>query len=156
MHYLHSYIKVCYICQLSHNEKPPARQLQTRINLNYRSLSRLSINLKVMPRSHKGHKYLLCIIDEVTNCLITVPIYQSKAEETGDVLIEHVITKCCIPDCIIMDQESTFMSPCMNYLFSHLDIKIKTVAPYNHQSLQAQHRIKLLSTIVTKHLTNLG
>ena len=65
----------------SHNEKPPARQLQTRINLNYRPLSRLSIDLKVMPRSHKGHKYILCIIDEVTNYLITVPIYQSKAEE---------------------------------------------------------------------------
>ena len=30
------------------------------------------------------------------------------------------------------------------------------VAPYNHQSLQAEHRIKLLSIILTKHLTNLG
>ena len=63
-----------------------------------------------MPRSNKGHKYILCIIDKVTNYLITVPIYQSKAEEIGDVLIEHTITKYCIPDCIIMDQESTFMS----------------------------------------------
>ena len=33
IHYLHSYIKGCHICQLSHNEKPPTRQLQTRINL---------------------------------------------------------------------------------------------------------------------------
>ena len=24
------------------------------------------MNLKVMPRSNKGHKYILCIIDEVT------------------------------------------------------------------------------------------
>ena len=30
------------------------------------------------------------------------------------------------------------------------------VAPYNHQSLQVEHRIKLLLTILTKHLTNLG
>ena len=30
------------------------------------------------------------------------------------------------------------------------------VAPLNHQSLQAKHRIKSLSTILTKHLTNLG
>ena len=88
-----------------------------------------------MPRSHKGHKYILCIIDEVTNYLITVPIYQSKVEEIGDALIENVITKYCIPDWIIMDQESAFMSSLINYLFSTLDIKIKTVAPYNHQSL---------------------
>ena len=92
-----------------YNEKPPTRQLQTRINLNYRPLSRLSMDLKVMPQSSKGHKSILCIIDEVTNYLITVPIYQSKAEEIGDALIEHIITKYCVPDYIIMDQDSTFM-----------------------------------------------
>ena len=55
-----------------------------------------------------------------------------------------------------MDQESTFMSSLINYLFSKLGIKIRTVAPYNHQSLQAEHRIKSLSTILMKHLTNVG
>ena len=30
------------------------------------------------------------------------------------------------------------------------------MAPYNHQSLQAEHGIKLLSHMLTKHLTNLG
>ena len=35
IHYLRSYIKGCHICQLTRNEKPPSRQLQTRINLNY-------------------------------------------------------------------------------------------------------------------------
>ena len=87
IHYLCSYIKGCHICQLSHNEKPTARQLQTRINLNYRPLSRLSMDLKVMPRSHKGHEYIIYIIDKVTNYLIIVPIYHSKAEEIGDALI---------------------------------------------------------------------
>ena len=78
------------------------------------------MDLKVTSRSHKGHKYILCIIDEVTNYLITIPIYQSKAEEIGDAIIEHIITKYCVPDCIIMDQESTFMSSLMIYLLSKL------------------------------------
>ena len=55
-----------------------------------------------------------------------------------------------------MDQDSAFMSSLMNYLFNKFDIKIKTVAPYNNQSLQAEHGIKSLSMILTKHLTNLG
>ena len=93
IHYLCSYIKGCHICQLLHNEMPPTRWLQTRINFIYRPLSRLSIDCKVMPRSNKGHKYILCIIDKVTNYLITVPMYQSKAEEIGDALIEHIVTK---------------------------------------------------------------
>ena len=95
IHYLRMYIKGCHICHLMRNEKPPTRQLQTRINLNYRSLSKLSMDLKVMPRSGKGHKFILCIIDEVTNYLIAVPMYQSKVEEVGEALIEHVITKYC-------------------------------------------------------------
>ena len=45
-----------------------------------------------MPRSGKGHKFVLCIIDEVTNHLIMMPIYQSKREEVGEALIEHIIT----------------------------------------------------------------
>ena len=63
-----------------------------------------------MSWSSQGHKFLLCIIDEITNYLITVPIYQSKAEEIGEALIEHIVTKYCVPDCIIMDQDNAFMS----------------------------------------------
>ena len=44
----------------------------------------------------------------------------------------------------------------MNYLFRKLNIKIKTIAPYNCQSLQVEHGIKLLSRILTKHLTGQG
>ena len=156
IHYLCLNIKGCYICQLACNKKPATRQLQTRINLNYSPLSTLSMDLKVMPRSNKGHRYILCIIDKATNYLITVPIYQSKLEEIGDALIENVIAKYCVPEYIIMDQDSAFMSSLMTYLFKKLDIKLKTVAPYNHQSLQVEHGIKSLSTILTKHLTSLG
>ena len=75
MHYLRSFIKGCHICQLARPDKPPMRQLQPQIYLNYRPLSKLSMDLKVMPRSQKGYRFILCIIDEMPNYLITVPIY---------------------------------------------------------------------------------
>ena len=156
MHYLRSFIKGCHVCQLSRSNKPPTRQLQPQIYLNYRPLSKLSIDLKVMPRSQKGNKFILCIIDEMAKHLITVPIYQSRSEEVGEALIEHVILKFCAPDCIIMDQDSAFMSNLMSYLFRKLNIKIITVAPYNQHSLQAEHGIKTLSQILTKHLSGQG
>ena len=109
-----------------------------------------------MPRSHKGHMLILCIIDEVTNYLITVPVFQARSEEIGEVPLENVITKYCIPEYMIMDQDSAFMSSLMTYLLDKFNIKIKTVSPYNHQSLQAEYGIKLLSNILSKHLTNLG
>ena len=153
MHYLHSYIKGCHICQLPKKNNIPTRQFQTRINSNYRPLSRLSMDLKVMPKSHKGHKFILCIIEEMTNYLITVPIYHARSEEIGDALIDNIISKYGILEYMIMDQDSAFMSMLMTYLFNRLNIKIKSVAPYNHQSLQVEHGTKSLSTILTKHLT---
>ena len=156
MHYLRSFIKGCHTCQLVRVDKPPMTQLQPRIYLNYRPLSRLSTDLKVMPRSQKGHQFILCVIDEVTNYLIAIPIYHAKSEEVGEALIENIISKNCIPDCIIMDQDSAFMSTVMNYIFRKFGIKVKNVSPYNHPSLQAEHGIKSLSSILTKHLTEQG
>ena len=94
-----------------------------------------------MLRSNKDYKYILCIIEEVTNYLIMMPIHQSRSEEIGDSMIENVITKYCMSDYIIRDQGSVFMSSLMKYLFRKLDIKIKAVAPYNYQSLQAEYGI---------------
>ena len=104
------------------------------INLNYKPLSRLSMDLKVMPKSYRGHTFILCVIDEMTNYLITMPIYQARSEEIGDALIDNVISKYGIPEYLIMDQDSAFMSTIMYHLFGRLNIKIKTVAPFNHKS----------------------
>ena len=92
------------------------------------------------------------MVDEVTNYIITAPVRQAKSEEIGEILINSVFSKYCVPDYMIMDLDSAFMSSLMTYLFKKLGIQIKTVAPYNHQSLQAEHGIKSLSNILIKHL----
>ena len=84
MLYFRLYIKGCHICQLNRKDKPAMRQIQTRFNLNYRPLSRLSMDLKVMLRSSRGHRYILCVIDEVTNYMITCPIMYSRSEEVRE------------------------------------------------------------------------
>ena len=85
-----------------------------------------------------------------------MPIYHARSEEIGDALIDNVISKYSIPEYLIMDQDSAFMSTIMNHLFRRLNIKIETVAPFNHKSLQAGHGIKSLFIILTKHLTEQG
>ena len=73
-----------------------------------------------MHKSPKGHKFILCIIDEVPNYLIAVPIYHSRSEVIGNALIENMISKYCILDYIIMDQDSAFMSLLMKFLHRSL------------------------------------
>ena len=78
-----------------------------------------------MPKSQRGHRYILCVIDEVTNYLVCSSLYQARSEEVGEALIENVISKFGTPEYIMMDQDSAFMSSLMNYLFQSLGIKIK-------------------------------
>ena len=92
----------------------------------------------------------------MTSYLITTPLYQVRSEKVGEVLIENIISKFGMPEYIIMDQDSAFMSFLMSYLFKKLGISIKTVGPYNHKSLQAEHGIKSLSNILSKCLTGQG
>ena len=49
------------------------------------------MDLKVMLRLQKGHRFILCMIDEVTNYFVTVPTNQFRSEEIGQALIEKVI-----------------------------------------------------------------
>ena len=156
MHYLRSFLSACHICQLLRNDKPPSRQFETRINLKYKPMSRLSMDLKVIPRSQTGHWYILCVIDEKTNYLITTPLYQARSEEVGEALIENVISKFGMPEYMMMDQDSAFMSSLMSSLFKKFGINIKTVGPYNHKLLQAEHGIKSLSNITVQTFDRSG
>ena len=79
----------------------------------------LKNGLKISPKKYQLFKTEL----QYMGNLITVPIYQSKAEEIGDTLIEHFVMKYCVPDCIIMDQDSAFILSLMNDLFNRLDTK---------------------------------
>ena len=51
------------------------------------------MDLKMMPRSQKGHQYILCIIDEVTNYLVTAPLFHARSEEVGEAIIENIVTQ---------------------------------------------------------------
>ena len=61
-----------------------------------------------------------------------------------------------LPIALLWTKIVHLLSTLMNYLFRKLNIKIKTVAPYNHQSLHVEHGIKSLSRILKKHLTRQG
>ena len=87
-------------------------------------MTRLSMDLKVMPISYKEHKFISVVIDEVASFFETIPIHQSRSEEIGDSLIEHVFSKYSVPAYMITDQDSAFISTLINYLFKMLDMKI--------------------------------
>ena len=65
--------------------------------------------------------------------MVTIPIHQSTSEGIGYTLIEHAFREYSMPEYVIMEQDSVFMSTLINYLFMKLGIKLKSAALYNHQ-----------------------
>ena len=60
-----------------------------------------------------------------------------------------MLSKYTVQECMIMDQDSAFMTTLIKYLFMESGIKIKTVTSYNRQFLQVEHGMKSLATTVT-------
>ena len=58
-------------------------------------------------------------------------------------MITHVFSKCGVPECMIMEQDSALMSTLIDYLFKNLGIEIKTIALYNHQSFKQNIKISI-------------
>ena len=63
------------------------------MNPNYKAMTKLSMELKVIPRSYRGYKYILVVNDEVTDFMVNIPVHQSRSEEIGDALIQYMISK---------------------------------------------------------------
>ena len=155
--YIRAYIVGCHICQLFKNSKRFHRPLQKRVyDISQPALANVSMDIKYMPKSSKGYKYLLVILCEITTFLVTHPLKEVTAQEVCKVLIEEFIAYFSTPLRIVCDQDPAFMSTLCRYCFQQYKIQVLTVSVTNHKSLQAEHGIKSLSNLILTHLTGLG
>ena len=155
--YIRAYIVGCHTCQLFKNSKRFHRPLQKRTyDISQPALANVSMDIKYMPKSNKGFKYLLVILCEITNFLVTHPLKEVTASEVCRILVEEFIAYFSTPVRIVCDQDPAFMSTLCRYCFQQYKIQILTVGVTNHKSLQAEHGIKSLSNLILTHLTGLG
>ena len=153
--HIRSYITSCHVCQLIRNPKNK-RPFAKRMNIGIPALSRMSMDIKHMPVSSKGYKYLLVIMCETSHFVITAPMKHARANEVATILYNDVICYFGPPTHLICDQDPAFMAKVMQLLLDLYKIKLCTVSPTNHQSLQAEHGIKTISNTILKHLVAYG
>ena len=79
-----------------------------------------------LPRSTSGYKYILTIVDYATRYPEAIPLRTTNSKAIADALIQY-FSKVGIPDEIVTDQGSNFMSKLIAQLYEQLGInKIKT------------------------------
>ncbi|XP_071490086.1 uncharacterized protein [Diadema antillarum] len=86
-----------------------------------------------LPRSKKGNKYILVLCDYATRYPEAVPLPSVEAEKVADELIK-IFSRVGIPDELLTDQGSNFMSLLMKQLCSSLGIKQLRTSPYHPQA----------------------
>ena len=114
------------------------------------------MDIKYMPKSNKGFKFLLVILCEITNFLVTHPMKEISAENVCTILVDEFISYFSTPIRIVCDQDPSFMSTLCQYCFQQYKIQLITVSVTNHKSLQAERGIKSLSHMTITHLTGLS
>ena len=68
------YVQSCDICQKTRNMEKGPKAYHVRVPFDFRPMTRLSCDIKHMPVSSKGYKYILFVTCEVSNYTIVIPL----------------------------------------------------------------------------------
>ena len=154
--HVRAYIMGCHVCQMFKYEKNKKISMQQRVTIDTPALTRFSMDIKHMPPGVQNFAYILVMLCEVSNYMIAVPLRSTRTPEVCEAILKNCIAYFGPPSHIICDQDPAFMSTLATYFFAQHNIKIWTVGPTNHRSLKAEAGIKALSSLLMKHLTDLG
>ena len=155
-HHVRAYITGCHVCQIFKGKKNQNRPFKKRVHLNTPAMSMVSMDIKYMPKGHSGFKYLLVLICETSNFIVVEPLRSTDATHICKALERHYIRYFGSPTHIVCDQDPAFTSGLMHALTLKYNTKLITVGTTNHKSLQAEHGIKSIASLLKKHLTHLG
>ena len=114
------------------------------------------MDIKQMIRSSDGYKYVLVLLCEVTNYLVTSLLKTTQAHEVCQAISNAFIAYFGSPRIIVTDLDPSFMSSLMKYFFQQFQIKLVTISVTNHSSLLAEMAIKQIGRKIAINLTGRG
>ena len=80
--------------------------------------------------SEAGHQYILTLVDYATRYPEAVPLKKITTEAVAEALLD-IYSRVGIPEEVLTDQGTQFMSECMQEVFRLLSIKGLTSTPYH-------------------------
>ena len=153
---VHQYVKSCIECESTKPKLNEPKINYPRVPLDFRPMARFSMDIKHMPKSKLGYKYILLCTCESTNWVVGIPIADEQAETIADALFYKIICVYGTPKAIICDEAPVFTSNLMQIYFHTLNIQPYYISPMNHGSNRTERYIRMLGDIICKYLTDTG
>ena len=128
--HVRAYIIGCHTCQLFKHSKRFDRPLQKRYyDSDTLPLTVMSMDIKHMPESKTGMKYILLLICEVSNFIITHAMPAAQTELVVKGIADDFISYFGTPTKLICDADPVFLSSLMQYCMQHYGTKLITCSP---------------------------
>jgi transposase InsO family protein len=85
---------------------------------------------EIHPSSSKGHRFELVVTDYFTKWIETVPLRNMTHKEVIQFITDHIIHQFGVPQTLMTDQGSSFMSHQFKEFASSFGIKLLNSLPY--------------------------
>ena len=124
--------KSCDICQKTVNKGSVPKVPLQKMPLIDMPFKRVAIDLvgPISPPSEAGHKYILTLVDYATRYPEAVPLKNIDTETVAEALVD-IFSRLGIPEEILSDLGTQFVSDCMKEVARLLSIKQLTTTPYH-------------------------
>ena len=150
------FVECCLACQSMKSKNDGPRIQYTRIPLDTRTMARMSMDIKEMPESELGFRYILVCVYEFTNWMKAIPLADQKAQTIAIALYFKIWCEYGTPKAIICDEAPAFQSVSLHIYFKALNIQPIYISPMNHGSNRSERYIRTLNDIIAKCLFGTG
>ena len=128
-----TYCRSCEVCQRSQRRGASVRAEMISMPLIGKPFQRIAMDVVgPLPKSKSGNRFILTICDYATRYPEAIPLPSTEAERVAKELIK-LFSRVGIPDEILTDQGSNFMSSLLQETYSLLQIRRIRTSPYHPQ-----------------------
>ena len=127
-----SFCRSCDVCQRTVSKGRVAKVPLGKMPLMDLPFKRVAVDLigPIMPASDKGHRYVLTLVDYATRYPEAVPLKNIDTETVAEALLD-LYSRVGIPEEVLSDLGTQFVSECMQEVSRLLSIRRLTTTPYH-------------------------
>ena len=147
-----TYIQCCQTCQIQkpENRRRPGKLQQTTVT---QSWEMLGVDLMgPFPRSSSGNLYLLVFVDYYSRWVELFPLRRATAETVSQVLHKEILTRWGVPDYVLSDQGSQFISSVFSETCRRWNLKHKKTTPYHPQTNLTERVNRNLKAMIASYV----
>ena len=126
------FCKSCDVCQKTISKGSVPKVPLEKMPLIDKPFKRVAIDLvgPISPPSEEGHRYILTLVDFSTRYPAAVPLKNIDTETVAEALVD-IFSRLGVPEEILSDLGTQFVSDCMRDVTRLLSIKQLTTTPYH-------------------------